>query len=93
MSRSLTAQNTTTAVLALTAVAYDPQPTSPGLFRFVSDRASHILVSRAGTDATVADAYVPAGCIEFVRINPGESLSVIKATGETDGNVWFTPSP
>lgn len=91
MSRILTTVNTTTAALTSAAVSYDPQPENPGVYRVISNRAHHLLVTRDGTNATVSDLYVPADCAEFVRINPGEQLSVIRAAGETDGDIWFTP--
>lgn len=92
MARIATAGPNTTVltIAASTAATHDPALTSPALYRIASTRVFHVLVTRAGTAATVADMIVPNGC-EFVRVNAGESISVIQATGETDGSVWLTP--
>jgi len=36
---------------------------------------------RVGATATVTDAYLPTGVVDYVKINPGETVSFITATG------------
>lgn len=90
MERVITTTPTSTAALALSAVSFDPANTAPVVVLITSNRAFHPLVTRAGTAATVANAPFIADGHAYVRVNVGETLSVIKATGEIDGDVWFT---
>jgi len=92
MARNAIAGPTTQSALdaGITAVAFDPANASPTLVRIGCNRAFHVLVSRAATAATQTNAMlVMSGC-EYVRVNVGESVSVIAATGETAGIVTFT---
>jgi hypothetical protein len=92
MARIATAgPNTTVLTIAASAAAtHDPGLTDPAIYRVASTRVFHVLVTRAGTAADVNDMIVPNGC-EFIRVNAGEQISVIQATGEADGSVWLTP--
>jgi hypothetical protein len=92
MSSSIAQAGPTTqsAIDAITAVAFDPSNASPTIVRIGCNRAFHVLVSRAGTVATQTNAMlVMSGC-EYVRVNVGETVSVIAATGETAGVLTFT---
>lgn len=68
---------------------HNPDIASPTVYRLSSNRSFHVVVGRGEVDAAVTDALVPNGC-EYVRVNVGEQISVIKAVGETDGQVWLT---
>ncbi|MGC1861511.1 MAG: hypothetical protein WA733_10400 [Methylocystis sp.] len=59
--------------------------------RAFGDVAFHVAVHQTNTDATTGDCPVDAlwQGIELV-IPPGGWISVIKKTGEADGNVWLT---
>ena len=89
-ARVITTTPTTTVALLATAVSYDPGNTSPIIVLITCNRAFHPLVTRAGTVATVSNAPFIADGHAYVRVNPGETISVIRAAGETDGNIWFT---
>lgn len=92
MSHTVTAGPTTqSALTAGAAVAYDPANSSPTVIRVGSNRAFHVLVSRAGTVATATNSMIVMSGCEFVRVNVGETVSVIAATSETEGVVTFTP--
>lgn len=87
----VTAGPTTQAALdAITAVTYDPSNTKPVVVFVGSNRAFHALVSRAGTVATASNSMLTMDGGAFIRINVGETLSVIATTGETAGIVTFT---
>lgn len=92
MARVTTAGPNTTVltIAASTAATHDPALTEPALYRVASNRVFHVVVTRAGTAATVSDMIVPNG-VESIRVNTGEQISVIQATGEADGSVWLTP--
>ena len=90
--RTAHAGPTTQSVLdaAATAVAFDPANAAPTVVRIGCNRAFNVLVSRAGTVVTQTNGMlVMSGC-EYVRVNVGESISVISITGETAGVVTFT---
>lgn len=57
------------------------------LVRYAANISTHI--SLIG-DATTTDAYVFAGIPEIINVDPGKTLSAIKATGEADGDGWAT---
>lgn len=92
MDRIITAGPTTQSALTAAggAVTFDPANTSPVVVRIASLAAFHVLVSRAGTAATVSNATLIPDGEANVRVNVGETVSVIIAAGETDGIVTFT---
>jgi uncharacterized Zn finger protein len=74
----------------LTGVAVDVNAGSShaGDLRLYSDRKFHVAI---GADATVDDMPVNSDCSEIITsLSAGEKVSVIKATGETDGTIWAT---
>ena len=70
-----------------TAVTFDPGNTKPVVVFVGSNRAFHALVSRA---ATASNSMLTMDGGAFIRINGGETLSVIATTGETAGIATFT---
>lgn len=91
-NRNAHAGPTTNSVLdaATTAVAFDPANTSPTVVRIGCNRAFYVLVSSTFTAANQTNGMlVMTGC-EYVRVNVGETVSVISITGETAGVVTFT---
>lgn len=90
MARVITTTPTSTQALLASAVTFDPGSDSPVVVLITCNRAFHPLVTRAGTAATVANAPFIADGHAYVRVNPGETISVIRAANETDGNIWFT---
>lgn len=79
-----------TAAPTLTATAADiyiNNTEKPVVVRYVSEISSHL--SMTGT-ATVADAFVPANCVEVLNIDPGKSLNAIRGASETDSPAWIT---
>ena len=80
--------NTTTgAITASAAVAFTNNSDKQIEVRYVADRIGFVSVVGTADDQ---EAYVPADCIEYLQIDPGKSLSVIKLAAETDGNFWVT---
>lgn len=90
MSDLFFAKDNQTLSLLTAATNLDPSVTAPTTYRIISDRRFHILIDKTANDATVTDWYVPAECAETFYINPGDTISVIKAAGETDGTVWVS---
>lgn len=90
MSDSYFANNTETVVLNATAATVSPAVVSPSRYRIVSDRRFHILIDRTGNPATTNEWFEPAECPAIFAVNPGDTISVIKADGETDGTVWIS---
>lgn len=88
MSASLTLNTTTTASATGTAGdLYENTGNNPVIIRYAANVSTHISIRG---DATTSDAYIFAGIPELLNIDPGKTLSVIKATGEDDGNAWAT---
>ena len=84
------AKNATKLSLATGAVSANIAATgSTKFFRVVSDRRFHIRIDNTGQSASNSDLFVPAECLECFRVEVGEDISVIKADGETDGNIWI----
>jgi len=75
---------------AVTAVSFDPANAAPAVVRVGCNRAFHVIVSIGATVATQTNAMIVMSGCEFLRVNPGETISVIAATGETAGIVTFT---
>ena len=91
MSHINIAKETYTAVVGSTSSAISVVDTGKTqLFRIVSDRNFHIRIDNGIAPSTVGDLFVPAGCVEIFRVDTGETISVIRAAGETDGTVWAT---
>lgn len=92
MSSIISAVANTSDVLNNTIMTFAPAVENPTIFRVISDRSVHILVTKdAAVDiVTTDDMYVPAMCAEFIRVNPLERIEIVKYTGELDGTVWFS---
>ena len=56
--------------------------------RVVSSSASHYKIGASGVAATTSDPFLPANWYEYVRVNPGEFVSFIRAS--TNGLVTAT---
>lgn len=57
------------------------------VLRIVSDVACYYEVNQAtGTDATSSDNYLPAGVVEYIYVNDGDFLHVLRT--DTDGTMW-----
>lgn len=86
------AKNTQNIALTSTAVSVPlASPNTTQYFRITGDRRFHILIDKTGANATTDDLFVPAECVNTFRVDIGEGISIIRADGETDGNVWVTP--
>lgn len=87
-SYAKTFKATATATLTATSAAvFTNSGDKPVLIRYVSEIASHISMTGA---ASVTDALVPANCIELLNVDPGKSLTAVRAASETDDTVWIT---
>jgi hypothetical protein len=63
--------------------------------RLVADSACCYKIGDGAQTATTSDAFLPANVIDYVIVNPGQSLSVIKAGSNglvtaTAGTLWVT---
>jgi hypothetical protein len=63
--------------------------------RLVADSACCYRIGDGAQTATTADAFLPANVIDYVIVNPGQSISAIKATTNglvtaTAGTLWVT---
>lgn len=88
MTDAIRPSSTVTAALTGAAVDVNAGSTHGGDVRLYSDRKFHVAI---GADATVNDMPINSDCPEIiVSLSAGEKLSVIKATGETDGTIWAT---
>jgi hypothetical protein len=63
--------------------------------RLVADSACCYRIGDGAQTATTADAFLPANVIDYVIVNPGQSLSAIKAATNglvtaTAGTLWVT---
>lgn len=74
-------------LVAAAADIYTNATDKPVVVRYVTEISSHI--SMTGT-ATVADAFVPANCVEVLNVDPGKSISALRGAAETDSVVWIT---
>jgi hypothetical protein len=91
-------RNSTTQAVAYTgtaAASTNAFGTQTRQIRVVANSACHILVTQAGTAATVTDPMLPANWVEYLTVNPGEKISAIKAATAglitaTDGSLWVT---
>ncbi len=63
--------------------------------RLVANAACHYRVGSGSVTATTGDVFLPASWVEYVMVNPGESIAAIEAaTGglvtATAGTLWVT---
>jgi hypothetical protein len=63
--------------------------------RLVSNSACCYRIGDGAQTATTADPFLPANLIEYVIVNPGQSISAIKAATNglvtaTAGTLWIT---
>lgn len=77
----------TTVNLATTGTSDDYVAPNAQIVRVASNRRIHI---KLGAAATTDDMFIGLDSYVFISLAAGESLNVIKATGETDGNTWIT---
>lgn len=87
----------TTQVIAFDASAAVTNPFGPETFqlRLVADSACCFRIGDGPQTATAADAFLPAGVIDYVIVNPGQRISAIKAATNglvtaTAGTLWVT---
>jgi len=69
------------------ADAYTNSSTRPVIVRVASAIGVHV---DTNVTATVASAFIPGNTVELINVDPGKSLSVIKAASETDAPVIVT---
>lgn len=64
--------------------------------RLAATSACHYRISDGGSAAAADNTseFLPANTIEYVRVNPGQSIAAIRASGgllsATDGTLWVT---
>src|SRR5438132_10527429 len=63
--------------------------------RLVADSACCYRIGDGAQTATTSDPFLPANTIEYVIVNPGQSISAIKAATNglvtaTAGTLWIT---
>jgi len=63
--------------------------------RLASNSACCYRIGDGPQTATVADVFLPANTVEYVTVNPGQSISAIKAATNglvtaTAGTLWVT---
>lgn len=63
--------------------------------RLVADSACCFRIGDGAQTATILDPFLPANVIEYVIVNPGQSISAIKAASNglvtaTAGTLWVT---
>jgi hypothetical protein len=63
--------------------------------RLVADSACCYRIGDGAQTATTADVFLPANVIDYVIVNPGQSISAIKAASNglvtaTAGTLWVT---
>lgn len=73
-----------------TAAASSAIPDGVVLVRAVATAACHFRINAKGTTtaATSDNAYLPAGVIEYWRVEPGDTVSVIQSA--SGGNLHLT---
>src|SRR5579871_1667619 len=81
----------TTQTIAFDSSAAIANPFGSETFqvRLVADSACCYRIGDGPQTASVADVFLPANTIEYVTVNPGQSISVIAAA--TNGLVTSTP--
>ena len=63
--------------------------------RIVANAACHYRVGSGSVTASAADVFLPASWVEYVMVNPGESIAAIEAATNglvtaTAGTLWVT---
>lgn len=86
-----------TQTLAFDASTAIASPFGPETYqlRLVADSACCYRIGDGAQTATTADPFLPANTIEYVIVNPGQSISAIKAATNglvtaTAGTLWVT---
>jgi hypothetical protein len=85
--RVLTVQ--TVAYTAASAQAANPFGPQTYQVRLCANSACHYKVGSGTIAATTSDVFLPANWVEYVMVNPGESIAAIEAA--TNGLVTATP--
>lgn len=87
---------------ATQAIAFDSSTAAANAFgpstyqlRLVSNAACCFRIGDGTQTATNADSFLPANLVEYVIVNPGQSISAIKAATNglvtaTAGTLWVT---
>ena len=88
--RTLQASSSISRAVTNVADTWSPNKSGTKVYRYISDRNTHIAVTMSGRDATHDDLRVPAECAEFIRVDPGEAVSFIRDDADVDGTVWLT---
>lgn len=76
-----------TSKVAVTATAASITSGTAAIYLITANRDCHVKV---GSDATVDDFYLPLDTSQSFSVPAGDDLSVIAATGETDGSAWIS---
>lgn len=73
-----------------TAASTSAIPDGVVLVRLIATQACHYRVNPKGTTtaATTSSAFLPASTIEYIRVVPGDTISVIQSS--TGGNLHMT---
>jgi hypothetical protein len=91
--RVLTVQ--TVPFAAASAQAAAPFGAQTFQVRLVANAACHYRVGSGSVTATTGDVFLPANWVEYVMVNPGESIAAIEAATNglvtaTAGTLWIT---
>jgi hypothetical protein len=78
----------TVAYTATSAGITNPFGTQTRRIRLVANAACHVRIGDGAQTATTSDPYLPSGWVDYVVVQPGQSLAVIRAA--TDGLVTAT---
>jgi hypothetical protein len=87
----------TTQTIAFNASVAIANPFGPETYqlRLVANSACCYRIGDGPQTATVADVFLPANTIDYVTVNPGQSISAIAAATNglvttTAGTLWIT---
>jgi len=91
-------RNVTTQTIAYTASsvgATNPFGAQTLQVRIVADSACCYSIGDGAQTATASSPFLPANTIEYVNVNPGQSIAAIRASTDglvtaTSGTLWVT---
>jgi hypothetical protein len=91
-------RNGTTQTVAYTAssvAASNPFGAQTRSVRLAADSACNYAIGDGAQTATASSPFLPANTIEYVEVNPGQSIAAIRAAADglvvaTSGTLWVT---
>ena len=90
-------RNSTVQTIAYdsSAVATNPFGAQTRQLRLVANSACHYAIGDGAQTATTANPFLPANWVEYVSVQPGQSIAAIKAATNglvtaTAGTLWVT---